>query len=143
MSVTQSTPVSRKRRYSAMARFLHTTPDSTPTGGKQHQKQGKSNAPGILSKAPIQGFSATQHVQSPPGQKAQAGPWFLMTANTTNWMGAKALITHLAATTIHANQRSSYYKSTATLGQTIASVQRTGPGTKDTICHSLQRPPQA
>ena len=78
-----------------MARFLHITPDSTPTGGKQHQKQVKSNAPGILSKAPIQGLSATQHLQNPFVQRAQAGPWFLMTANTTNWMGAKALITAL------------------------------------------------
>jgi hypothetical protein len=66
-----------------------------------------------------------------------------ITANTTNWMGAKVLSQHLAATTTHADQRSSYYKSTATLGQMIASVQRTGLGTKDTICHSLQRPPQA
>ena len=95
MIITQNTPAARKRRYSTMTRFLHTTPGSISMCGKQHQNQGKSNAPGVLSKAPVQGLSATQHVQSPPVPRAQAEPWSLMTANTTNWMGAKALITAL------------------------------------------------
>jgi hypothetical protein len=39
--------------------------------------QCKSNSPGVSSKAPIQDPLATQHVQSPPVPRAQAGPWML------------------------------------------------------------------
>ena len=95
ISITQNAPVSRKRRYSAMSRFLHTAPGDTPTGGKQQQNQNKNRTPCGLSKAPIQGLSTKQQSQSPQVQRTQTGTWSLMTANTTNWMGAKALITAL------------------------------------------------
>ena len=95
IAIKQSTPVGRKRRFSNMARFLHTAQGSIYMSSKQHQDQGKSNRPGVPSKAPIQSPSATQQVHSPPTLRAQEGRWSLMTANTTNWPGAKALITAL------------------------------------------------
>ena len=90
-----STPLGRKRHYSSMARFLHTTQGSSYLGSKQYRDQGKSNRPGVPSKAPIQNPSTAQQGHSPPVLRTQEGPWSLMTANTTNWPGAKALITAL------------------------------------------------
>ena len=78
-----------------MTRFLHTTSDSIPTIDKHHQKDGKRNALGVLSKAPIQGLSVTQRTLNPQALGTLPVPWSLMTANTTNWMGAKALFTAL------------------------------------------------
>ena len=95
MIITQNTPVSRKRRYSTMTRFLHITSDSILTIDKHHQKDGKRNALGVLSKAPIQGLSVTQRTLNPQALGTLPVPWSLMTANTTNWMGAKALFTAL------------------------------------------------
>ena len=64
-------------------------------GGKLHAKEDKHNTPGELSTAPIQGLTALQQAQRLPVSGARPGQWSLMTANTTNWMGAKTLITAL------------------------------------------------
>ena len=90
-----NTPVHRKRRYSSMTRYLHTAQVSSHAGGMQYRVLCKSNRPGTLSRAPIQSPYAAQQGHKAPVLRAREGKWALMTANTTNWSGAQALITAL------------------------------------------------
>ena len=95
-STSQSnTARNRKRRYSSMTRSLHTAQHGSAPDNKQHQERGNNNMASTLSAAPIQRPTQTKNASGHPARQAQAGLWSLMTANTTNWPGAKALITAL------------------------------------------------
>ena len=85
-------PVLRKRRYSSMTRYLHTAQISSQAGAMQYRVFCNSNRPGTLSRAPIQSPYIAPKGHTAPAPRAREGKWALMTANTTNWKAAQALI---------------------------------------------------
>ena len=78
-----------------MSRYLHTAPSGATAGGERHAKEDTHNQIGEQSRAPIQGFATRQEAQCALSAPARPEQWSFMTANTTNWMGAKTLITAL------------------------------------------------
>ena len=88
-------PRHRTRSYSSLSRSLHTAlPYSIPAIGA-HQGSNTDNRAKLLSPAPIQRPTLTKIPGGPPATQAQVGLWSLMTANTSNWPGAQALLTAL------------------------------------------------
>ena len=87
-----STPVARARRDS-QAMPLHTASSRDQPSNGPLTKANKHSKLGEPSKAPIQGLTTLQQAFRSPSLGASPGQWSLMTANTTNWMGAKTLIT--------------------------------------------------
>ena len=97
---TSSTPQNSKSRhrirsYSSLTRSLHTAQPGSAPVNKHHQGKGNNIRSTILSAAPIQRPTHTKITDGPPAIQAQIGLWSLMTANTSNWPGAQALITAL------------------------------------------------
>ena len=85
----------RKPRYCIMARHLHTALGDTNDGNERHLQEKAQHKRIELTKAPIQGSTTRQEPQGRQEASASLDQWTLMTANTTNWMGAKTLITAL------------------------------------------------
>ena len=92
---TPSKSGARKPRYSSMARHLHTALSDTYDGNERHLSEKAQHKRIELTKAPIQGNTTRHEPQSQQEASASLDQWTLMTANTTNWMGAKTLITAL------------------------------------------------
>ena len=84
----------RKSTYSIMTKHLHTALSDTLVGNEPNQRD-KAQQRIELTKAPIQDNTTWHEPQSQQEASASLDQWTLMTANTTNWMGAKTLITAL------------------------------------------------
>ena len=96
-AATHTTPRklgARKPTYSIMTKHLHTALSDTLDGNERYQRD-KAQQRIELTKAPIQGNTTRHEPQSQQEASANLDQWTLMTANTTNWMGAKTLITAL------------------------------------------------
>ena len=85
-----SAPIRKKRTYCSMTRYLHTaqSKQASPT----QCRASLNKRPGTPSRAPIQSPYAKLKKPTVRAPLGREGKWALMTANTTNWKGAKRLI---------------------------------------------------